>query len=475
MDISNKHAAYLSVASQISTRAINLILSISFVRFAPANSVGYFTLLITGAQLVSSLGRVGTNYSYTTILPTLGSKYLKLQLTNTYANFGIIASFLVSAIIITQVGNTLHTESIDPSINPDAFLILGVIYLFGDGISELLWSIHLANGRFKAVFFRDVWLALSKGIFPLMGALIYGVIGVAAGLCISSMINNSIALLIFIGNKGANNRVWWSLGSIKYLLKLLEKGIPFFSVPLVSNLILWPLLLKIVSNEGVNSLDGLRVAQICAQIITVISASLMPILLIRSSQNKNSADDIHQKSFQVCWLISTIIYSVYALSDKYVLPLIFGEGPAQGALLIARIAVAAAAIQGLSQIPMQRPFGTHMLIKLAVLQIFSLVVAGIISIYILLPINGLVAYTSINLLSPFITVMCLPIILNKQLGIPDSSTQIQLLFSLILIMTSYLNINSTLEMFGIIGCLIGSLLINRRFIDSLLMRLPTGG
>lgn len=436
---STKQTAALSFATQISTKAINLGLSILFVRLVPATSVGTFTLLIAAAQLVCSLGRVGTNYSYAVLLPEQKQETDRLQLTTTYSFFGLACSLIVALIALSQL---THATGISELTHQHLWLFCGLTlaYLLSDSVSETIWSIHLALGRFKAVFLRDVWLALGKGCLPLAGALWLGPLGVATGLGLISVLNCWIASTLLRrhspGLTGLTGAAWisWPL-----LRQLLLKGVPFFSVPLVSNLILWPLLMSVVNSSGIARLDGLRVAQICAQVIGVISASLIPVLLVKSSQHTQAGLQMHQKAFQACWVISMLIYGVYALSDRTLLPLIFGVRAGDGAIQIARILVAAAAVQGLSQIPMQRPLSTRTLIQLSLLQIISLIMAALVAILIFDPTsNGLLAYASINLLSPLITVLCLPAVLGQNLMPGEHTPWLQIGLSMALLTTCYL-------------------------------------
>ncbi|MDB4616683.1 hypothetical protein OAE23_01115 [Synechococcus sp. AH-551-E11] len=464
MQSSIKRVAFLSFGTQIFTRAINLGLSVSFIRFASADSVGYFTLLITAAQMVCTLGRMGTNYSYSVILPQRTDPKSKSRLTATYVIFSSIISVLIAIIVLWQVMQNPASAAIPNKYNW-LFLFLGIIYLYGDSLSEIIWSLHLAEGRFRAVFLRDVWLALGKGLIPLFGALFFGILGVIGGLSITCIIN-SVAAINLLKNETKISQYLCirKLFSWKDLLQLLKKGIPFFSVPLVSNLILWPLLMKVISNQGIERLDGLRVAQICAQLVGVISASLIPILLVKSGQNERIGDIMHQRSFQACWIISILIYCIYALSDTTLLPLIFGQGPANNAISIARIAIIAAAIQGLSQIPMQRPYPTSSLLKLSFLQVGSLLIAAIVSITIILPINGLVSYTSIGLISPLITVIFLPGFIRHRLT-PNSTPVIaQICISIFLISTCFTPFNTSIEIGGLIISMTAATLLNFRFL-----------
>ena len=462
-----KGTAYLSFGTQVFTKVINFCLSISFIRFASPESIGYFTLLITAAQMVCSLGRLGTNYSYSILLPNRIDTESKSRLTVTYIVFSSLVSLIIAAIVLLQVVQNPASRTIQEGTT-GLFVLLGIVYLYGDSLSEIIWSIHLAEGKFKPVFLRDVWLALAKGLIPLIGALSFGAIGVIGGLCITCMINNFIAMYLF-KDKFCHFKFLeiFNLFSWRDIIKLLKKGIPFFSVPLVSNLILWPLLMEIIRDEGIERLDGLRVAQICAQLVGIISTSLIPILLIKSGQNKQAGEILHQKSFQVCWILSILIYCFYALSDARLLPLIFGQGPAESALSIARIMVAAAALQGLSQIPMQRPFATGSLIKLSFIQIGSLITSAFISITIIYPTSGLVSYASIGLISPLIIVLCLPSFLSHRL-LPDKTPIVsQICISTFLLLTCFTSINHIIETIGLIICIAAAIMLNHKFLVNL--------
>ena len=173
---------------------------------------------------------------------------------------------------------------------------------------------------------------------------------------------------------------------------------------------------------------------------------------------------MHQRSFQACWVISILIYCTYALSDTTFLPLIFGEGPAGNALSIARIAIAAAAAQGLSQIPMQRPFSTSSLLKLSLLQVGSLLIAAFIAIATLLPVDGLISYTSIGLVSPLITVLCLPVLIKHRLTPINTPVTAQICISAFLLFTCFTSVNSAIEIAGLIISMVIITLLNLKFL-----------
>lgn len=473
---STKEAAALSFATQISTKIINFGLSVLFVRLAPSNCIGYFTLLIAAAQLVCSLGRVGTNYSYAVLLPKQSSSKDCSKLTATYSLFGLAASATVSAVAMLQLANS---GGMPEAFESNRILLSGLTltYLIGDSLSETIWSIHLATGNFKAVFLRDVWVALAKGALPLVGSVTIGPAGIVGGLVIVSAFNCQIALGLLRRHQGIGESPWLRSGFLQPSLyswslfkQLMLKGIPFFSVPLVANIILWPLLMNYVSTAGISSLDGLRVAQICSQAIGIISASLIPVLLIRSSHDEGEGERMHKRSFQLCWITSMLIFSLYSLSDTTILPILFGAG-AKHSITIARIFVAAAAVQGLSQIPMQRPLSTATLVRLSLLQVGSLLVAAFVAIHAFEPQADLLAYASITLLSPLITVLCLPALLGGSLVPANTALMPQIGASAILVGSCYLPPTGILPMLVIGICTMMIIACNRDLFPQLLTRL----
>ena len=467
---STKQAATMSLATQIGTKAINLGLSVLFVRLAAPDCVGLFTLLLASSQLVSSLGRLGMNYSLAVLLPRQVDAAAQFRLSITYILFSLGSSLAVAAFALWQltqtrgIAATWHTH-------PGSLAALILTYLVSDASSEILWSIHLALGRLRVVFLRDVWVALGKGALPLAGALCFGSLGMVTGLGLVSLLNCWLAATLLHREQRALARPQpMALVSWPMLRQLLAKGLPFFSVPFVNNMILWPMLLKVVNGAGIDKLDGLRVAQICAQLIAIFSASLMPVLWVKSCHDQPSAQRMHQRAFQTCWVISIVIYCLYALSDTTLLPLVFGRSASDGAVQIARIMVVAAAVQGLSQMPMQRPLATGTLIQLSVLQIGSLMVAAFAAIHLFNPDGSLLAYASVNLISPLLTVLCLPALLRENLVAENFGSLPMILLSALLLSTSFLGSSGVLQTALLLGTLAIVLLSNR----ALLLELKPG-
>ena len=477
MKESSLDAIRLSIAAQISSKAINLVASILLVRMATRESIGIYTVLILTAQFASTLGRLGTNYSYIVLLPKQENQTNKIELTNTYILFSLISTIIICIILMFQLS---FTQSNIPSIENLFLGILVFLYLLSDSISEIFWTIHLAFGNFKVIFLRDVWISIGKGILPLVGYLLDGVTGIISGLLITSSINLWISWKLFqektkdfkylgVENKKTSIKLY----SWESLTSLLKKGLPFFSVPLISNLILWPILIKYVDTNGFSEIDGLRVAQICAQIIGGITASLMPVLIVKLHAKGMNEINLYKQSFHICSIIFIIIFSLFVLADKNILPLIFGSdiGSASN---IPRIFVAGSALQGLCQIPLQRVMGTKLLIRISILQIASLILAALLAIYIFNSADGLIAYTSITLISPLMILIALPKLLKEDYFPESNQTYLFTVVLCLQIVLCYAEMPMFAEYGIALSCLFVTLLSNKGLISETIFKLVKG-
>ena len=413
---STRSAALLSLGTQGITKLLNLGVSIFFVRLASAESVGLYTLLLGGSQVVCSLGRLGTNYSYAVTLPSERDSFKRTSLTVSYAFIGLVSSLVLSLAVVAQLVQLDIFEELG-WVHKVVWICVVCLYFFSEGLAELFWSISLALERYRSVFIRDVWLAGIKGIFAITGALWMGPQGVVAGLSIVGIIN-SIVSIASLSDKASQLTLLTQrckqLISLESIKLLLGKGLTFFSVPLISNLILWPFLLNIVSVEGVSTLNSVRIAQICAQLIAMITGSIIPVLLVKSSNQPDRVVGLHQKAFYGCWSIVLLVFGVYSMLDTTMLPLVFGSKINNATIQVSRMLVAGAALQGLSQIPLQRPFETKDLFRAAMVQVCSLILAGVVTIFgVSLGMSTLLSYGLINILSPLFTI----VLLAKSLGV----------------------------------------------------------
>ena len=116
-----------------------------------------------------------------------------------------------------------------------------------------------------------------------------------------------------------------------------------------------------------------------------------------------------------------------------------------------------------SQIPVQRPMPTKMLVRISMLQVVSLIVEALIMIVVLNIQNGLIACSSITLISPLITIIFLPTFLGEKLLSDNSSNIPELITSLILLITCYQNSTEPILIVLILAGLLATLIKNKEF------------
>ncbi len=414
------------------------------VRLAPPESTGFFTLLLATSQLVSTLGRMGMNYSYSVLLPRHGDgTEERRSLLATYLISGFISSITIAFIALWRLS---ANDGIPGTTEMRGMMLVVItIYLTTECLAEIFWGIHLSEGHFKQLFLRDVWIAIAKGSIPLAGAIGFGVLGLSIGLTAVSALSFGLAVKVF--KQGPTQKSLKIRGTIKPIWKLFSprlagllarKGLPFYSVPLVNNLILWPFLLHYVKNEGLASLDGLRVAQICAQAIGILSAAIMPVILIENLKDQSKASENSLIAFEACWVLSMALFAGFLITSTTLIPWVFGPISATAAPIV-KILVAGAALQGLSQIPLQKAFDTRLLIKISATQVISLSAAGFIAISLFKPDQSLMGYASVNLISPLLSIAALPFLLGRLT--PKRTPLVpQLAISLLLLTCCYSNI-----------------------------------
>ena len=192
MTIIATRAAKFSIASQTATRILNFGLSVLLVKIASRES---WLLHITYSKRATEM-HARTNWDKlllcgTAPAPTSTNEIKKL--TSTYRITSLATSAIIAIFAIWQ----LNKSGGIPSYLLDKIALINILtftYLLSDSLSETIWSIHLAMGKFKYVFLRDVWVALSKGTLPLIGYLILGPKGILLGLSLTSIQNCGIAI-----------------------------------------------------------------------------------------------------------------------------------------------------------------------------------------------------------------------------------------------------------------------------------------
>jgi hypothetical protein len=97
------------------------------------------------------------------------------------------------------------------------------------------------------------------------------------------------------------------------------------------------------------------------------------------------------------------------------------------------------------------------------LQVVSLIAAALIMIVVPNIQNGLIAYSSITLISPLLTIIFLPTLLGEKLISGNDNNAPELIISSILLFTCYQNRTEPIHMVLILGGLLATLIKNREF------------
>lgn len=409
-------SSLISFATQGGSKIINFTASVLMIRIVAPEVVGLFTALLAGSQFVNTIGRAGTNYAYTTLLHSKNHKENQSDLTVTFISFTALISLILA---ITSATNLFEATDINSSnltyLNSILRLGLTIMYFSIDAYSEILWDIELAMGQFKRVFTRNLYISAMKSCVPLLIVLALpsekSYLALTTGLLISS----TVSLLAAKRQPSRLETVGQSSPppsrkiSFKLLIELLKLGLPLAAVPISLNIFLWPILLNIISYSGTSELEGLRIGQLCAQGIGIITGAVMPVLLVKSSENPNQAQNNVNLAFNTCWIAIILVLSSYYSIDKYLIPWIFGTTNFDS-LVAARMMVLSAAASGLGQIPLQQVFKPRKIIVITVLQVACTIASAFIGILLFKGSQGLMPYLIISTAAPILLITLLPII-----------------------------------------------------------------
>jgi len=392
------------------------------IRIVAPEVVGLFTALLAGSQFVNTIGRSGTNYAYTTLVHSRSKKDEQSDLTTTFVSFTFFVSLIlavVSAINLLEAADVRASSFV--SLNSFWLFTSTLMYFLIDAYSEILWDIELAKGKFKRVFSRNLYLSGIKSCVPLLAVLIVPSSWSYLALTIGLLISSTVSLLAakrqppHLANKSQHSAPPSGKISFQLLIELLQRGVPLAAVPISLNIFLWPILLNIIRYSGASELEGLRIGQLCAQGIGIITGAVMPVLLVKSSENPKQAQNKVNLAFNTCWVAIILVLSFYYSVDMHLIPWIFGAVNFDS-IVAARMMVLSAAASGLSQIPLQQIFRPRKIIVITILQVTCTVISALIGILLFRGYQGLMSYLIISTAGPILLITLLPIFNIKPSG-----------------------------------------------------------
>lgn len=396
------------------TRALGLVSTIVLTRILPLDILGLLTLVQTCGQTASSLFRLGSNYSYTVLLPTRRESRSHLFLALSYSRLGVLLSvpfaIVVAAFTALSIwkGDYTYITSI---LDMSTLLIVLTCIILTECLGELLWSIIFPlKDLMNFVLYRDPLVGLMKLGFPLILVAVWGVRGVlisalAIG-CISLLgamrVGDWFGLRIFISSIYKSR--------VSDIIELLRFGFAGYIFPLATNLIMLPLLLESTSLGKVSDIGALRIGTWGAQIITVVGGSLAPVLLVKNSR-KELGKQAKIKIADLCAALYYVFFSFACISIGFVNDSVFlGKYSEYEQLQL--IVIAGAVVQSLVQLLLQHPLRPVQQLRINGALCFSLLI-GFLAISNMNPESFLITYSLVPLATN--TVFIIILLLSRSL------------------------------------------------------------
>ena len=390
----------ISLCTGFLTRALGLVSTVVLTRLLSLDVLGLLTLVQTCGQTASSLFRLGSNYSYTVLLPTRTASRSCVFLALSYSRLGTLLSVPFSLVVAVYTAGSIWNGNytyISDILSMPTLLVLLVCIVLAECISELLWSIIFPlKGMMNFVLYRDPFVALAKLLMPLAFYSIWGVVGIF----LSIMFINLFSLLgaMYVGGWLSRDIFYSSmlLARVSDMMELTRFGFAGYVFPLITNLIMLPLLLESASLGEVGEIGALRIGAWGSQIITVVGASIAPVLLVNNSRQV-AQENSKTKITHLCATIYSIFFALACMTVGYINATVF-LGKNGGYEQLQLIVVGGAVIQSLVQLLLQSPLRPMQQLRVNASLCTSLL-AGFLFIRLLNPDNILISYA----LVPFIT------------------------------------------------------------------------
>ena len=313
----------LGLATGYISRGLNVLTTVILTRLLSPDLFGAYGLIQSSAQSASTLFRLGANYSYTVLLPSIRDDQDRARFSASYVGLGLASSIPFGLSIgFMSIGAIRQTVQ-DYSIG-NLWIIIAMstmLIIFSDCLSELTWSVLFPyKDTMKYVLIRDPVVSGLKLFMPILLYLLGGFTGLIVGLGFVGV--TSLVWSLVAGNA----KLFKSVGNITKNLSrkdtglLLRYGSVNYIVPLLSNLVLLPVLIDIGKYGNIADVGSIRIGAWGAQLITAFGGSLAPILLVRNSRaqaNNSGISDLVKSCFVIYQFFLLIIIGGWWMVNIY--------------------------------------------------------------------------------------------------------------------------------------------------------------
>ena len=383
----------LSLAVQLGSRALGFVANLLLVRWFSPELVGAFALVTGTAQVLSTLARLGTDYSFQVEAGRLAAAE-RPALQRTFLLFNLLTSLLASALALPGL-----QQALGPTAGPAPLGLVLLAYLVLESYVDVLWEPVLAGRHYRRVFLRHLQVAAWRGGLTLGLGLWLGWPGLLLGLLLATVVNVAQALAALAGSGGGPLR-----GDL--LRVLLREGLPVYWVPLAQQLVFWLLLLQLGAAGGLARVGLVKVAQLVVQVVGLLPGALAPILRVECALDGEGRRPALQRGLGLVMGSGLLVFAGYSLVDTWLLPALFGPAYA-AARQPARALVLAAVCSGTSQLFLQQALRGRELRLVSALQVLPVLLLAPLGWGWLLPRQGAAGYAVLQLLVALMTLIAL--------------------------------------------------------------------
>ena len=384
---------------QLGSRALGFVANLLLVRWFSPELVGAFALVTGTAQVLSTLARLGTDYSFQVENGRLAADG-KPALQRMFLCFNLLTSVLASAVALPGL-----RQALGPAAGGVPLELVLLAYLVIESYVDVLWEPVLADRRYRRVFLRHLQVAAWRGGLSLGLGVWLGWPGLLLGLLLASTLNGAAALRALAagptGAGGAGPPLRFDL-----LQLLLREGLPVYGVPLAQQLLFWLLLLQLGAHGGLARVGLVKVAQLVVQVVGLLPGALAPILRVECARDGEGRRPALQRSLALVMASGLLVFAGWCLVDTWLLPLLFGPAYA-AARQPARALVLAAVCSGTSQLFLQQALRGAELRLVSALQVLPVLLLAPLGWAWLLPRQGAAGYALLQLLVALLTLVAL--------------------------------------------------------------------
>ena len=338
-------------------RCLSFLSNLLISRWLGPVDLGIYNLFTSTVQTADTISRGGSDYALNYELganPKLVSTSYGERLLSSLSTITTYLTIFTSLLIgVWSLQSNSFLSSSMLSNNLQLYVSILVLMVAVECITSPAWEILLVSHQTSLVALRQGLFVPLRIFFSALGALLGGFLWSVIFWLLASIVQ-FVWLRQHLSLRWKPIKLW----PIKPpdISILLRRGLPFYSVNLISSLTFYPLLLSIADSGGFADVGYLRIGQIVQQLFAFIPSTLVPVLFLRLRSLESISTQVLQieKPLRAIWLLLLIVLLTYCLADQYIVTFLFG-GQYIAAIPTSRVLLVLGLYECLSQLTVQ-PF-----------------------------------------------------------------------------------------------------------------------